>query len=263
MIGRCAGKQQLVIVAIDAPAVRGEPPGDRAADRYGNAVTLGVFHIGPAFAPDETQLGLNMLGAARSAGVRKFVYSSVIQPTCTKLSNHAAKIPVEEAIFESGLEYTILRPTNFFQNLAPAWPSVVERGTFGEPFSRHSRVARVDYRDVADAAAIAFAEDRLSYGAFDLCADGSPDREDIVALMSEVIGRPIAAAEPAFDDWANAAGLTDATQRDALRRIHAHYNTHGSPGNSLTLRAVLGRPPPTLRAFLEKLHGRTKSQSAR
>ena len=214
----------------------------------------GVFHIGPAFAHDEAILGLNMISAARRAGVKKFVFSSVIQPTYTKLSNHASKIPVEEAIFESGLEYTILRPTNLFQNLAPAWPGVVATGTFGEPFPKTARVARVDYRDVAEAVAIAFEGSRLSYGAFDLCADGSPNREDIVAIMSDVLGRPIEATEPTFDEWAKRAKLPyNHEQLEVMRQIQHHYGAHGSQGNSLTLRAILERQPRSLQRFIEEL----------
>jgi uncharacterized protein YbjT (DUF2867 family) len=182
---------------------------------------VGVFHIGPAFSPHEAEFGLNMVRAARVGGVKKFVFSSVIQPTYAKLSNHASKIPVEEALFESGLDYTILRPTNFLQNLASAWPAVVANGSFGEPFPKTAAVARVDYRDVAEAAAMAFIDDRLSHGAFDLCAGGSPTREDIVRDMSEVLGRPITALEPEFDDWAARANLPyDQTQKQVLRQTH-------------------------------------------
>ncbi|AZO81924.1 MULTISPECIES: NmrA family NAD(P)-binding protein [unclassified Bosea (in: a-proteobacteria)] len=214
----------------------------------------GVFHIGPAFAPDEAEMGLNMVRVARQEGVAKFVYSSVIQPTYARLPNHASKIVVEQALFESGLDYTILRPTNVFQNLVAAWPAIVETATFAEPFPATMRVARVDYRDVAEAAAIAFSSNRLSYGAFDLCADGSPNRDEIVALMSHVLGRPIAAAEPNFDTWAAKASLPYApAQIEVLRQVHAHYATHGAPGNGLVLRAILGREPRTLQAFIQEL----------
>jgi len=70
----------------------------------------GVFHIGPVFAPDEVQYGRNIIQAAERAGVRKFVFSSVIHPILN-LPNHAAKAPVEAALVSSSLEYTILRPT--------------------------------------------------------------------------------------------------------------------------------------------------------
>ncbi len=65
-----------------------------------------VFYIAPAFQPDEAALGKGVVAAAKQAGVRRFVFSSVIHPILTALRNHGAKGPVEEAILESGMEYT-------------------------------------------------------------------------------------------------------------------------------------------------------------
>ncbi|HET8727791.1 MAG TPA: NmrA/HSCARG family protein [Alphaproteobacteria bacterium] len=213
----------------------------------------GVFHIGPAFLPDEAELGVRMVDVAKRAGVRRFVFSSVIQQTNTALGNHASKIPVEEALFNSGMQYTILHPANFFQNIGGAWSMVLETGTFAEPFPTDSRIARVDYRDVAEVAAIALTEDRLAYGSFELCA-GMPDRKEIAAIMSAVLERPIKAAELTFGEWAAKAALPyGGEQLKSLARVHAHYARHGSGGNSLTLRAILGREPRSLRRYIEEL----------
>ncbi|MGK9235327.1 NmrA family NAD(P)-binding protein [Inquilinus limosus] len=214
----------------------------------------GVFHIGPAFAPDEAELGVRMVEAARQAGVRRFVFSSVIQATNTALANHASKIPVEAALHGSGLQYTILQPTNLMQNIGAAWPGVLATGVFAEPFPKTARVARVDYRDVAEAAAIALTGDRLAYGSFELCADGLPDRREIAALMGAALGRPIAAGEPSFAEWvALAKPPYDARQLGLLEKVFAHYAAHGQPGNSLVARAVLGREPRSLRAYVKEL----------
>jgi uncharacterized protein YbjT (DUF2867 family) len=63
----------------------------------------GVFHLNPAFAPNEAELDVAMVEAAKAARVRKFVFSSVIHPFISALSNHAAKCPVQEAMCESGM----------------------------------------------------------------------------------------------------------------------------------------------------------------
>lgn len=41
----------------------------------------GVFHLNPAFAPNEVELGVAMVEAVKVAGVRKFVFFSVIHPS--------------------------------------------------------------------------------------------------------------------------------------------------------------------------------------
>jgi uncharacterized protein YbjT (DUF2867 family) len=214
----------------------------------------GVFHIGPAFAPDEAAMGVAMVEAAARAGVRKFVFSSVIQPTNTTLKNHASKVPVENALYSTKMEYTILHPANFMQNIAAAWPSVVKGGAFSEPFPKTAKLARVDYRDVAEVAAIALTGARLSYATLELCAEGMHSREEIAAMMSEELSRPVSAGEPTFGEWAANARLRyDDRQMQLLAKVHAHYAKYGLGGNSLTLRAALGREPRSLRSFIREL----------
>lgn len=216
----------------------------------------GVFHIGPAFVADESQLGLNVIDAARRAGVRKLVFSSVIQPTITRLSNHASKIPVEDALYASGLEYVVLQPANFYQNIGKAWPGILAAGVFSEPFPKTARTAHVDYRDVAEAVSIAFAEDRLTYGTFELCA-GLFDRVEIATVMSEVLGREIQAGEPSFDEWKAASHQSFAPeQREAMKRIFDYYAHSPMGGNSLVLTAILQREPLSIRSYIESLAAR-------
>lgn len=213
----------------------------------------GVFHIGPAFAHDEAAMGVALVEAAERAGVRKFVFSSVIQPTLTRLANHASKIPVEDALYSSRLEYTILHPANFMQNIGLAWPSIRDHSCFGEPFPKDARIARVDYRDVAEIAAIALTEDRLSFATLELCA-GMFSRLDIVAALSEALGTPIAARQPDFGEWAANARLPYSGQQLLLlSRVLDHYRAYGLGGNSLALRAALGREPRSLRDYIRDL----------
>jgi uncharacterized protein YbjT (DUF2867 family) len=57
----------------------------------------GVFLITPAFHPDATAMGLNMVEAAVAAGVGRLVYNGVYHPSLSLL-NHAGTRPIEEAI---------------------------------------------------------------------------------------------------------------------------------------------------------------------
>lgn len=213
----------------------------------------GVYHVGPPFVPDEAKLGLRMVDAACRARVAKFVFSAVIHPG-NGLSNHASKLPVVAAILKSGLDYTILYPATLFQNFAGAWPTIARTGVFAEPYAAGARLARVDYRDVADVVADAFDGSRLAHGSFELAADGMPDREEIAGLMAEVLGKPISVETPSFADWAALAHLPlDERQLGELEKVYRSYSLHGSPGNSLTLRAILRREPRTLQRYFAEL----------
>jgi len=213
----------------------------------------GVFHIGPAFTSDEAAMGVALVEAAQQGSVKKFVFSSVIQPTNTRLANHASKIPVEDALYSSRLEYTILHPANFMQNIGLVWPSIRDHACFGEPFPKDTKVARVDYRDVAEIAAIALTEDRLAFATLELCA-GMFSRMDIVAALSEALGYPVTAQQPGFSEWAARARLPyGEEQLLLLAKVFDHYQAVGLGGNSLALRAALGREPRSLREYIKDL----------
>ncbi len=210
----------------------------------------GVFHINPAFLPNEAELGTAMVNAAVAAGVKKFVFSGVIHPSISKMRNHSGKRPVEEALCESGLTFTILQPTMFMQTLANGWKEVTERSTFSLPYPNRKRASYVDYRDVAEAAAIAFTTDRLDYGTFELCAPGMIDRIELTSIMSEVLGRTITPMEITFEEWVNQGHIPAGPFRDGMERMYADYAKYGFPGgNALVLQAILGREPRTLKDF--------------
>lgn len=204
-----------------------------------------VFYIAPVTLPDEATVGKAFVEAAIAAGVRRFVFSSVIHPVLSGLPNHALKAPVEDAVLNSDLEYAFLHPTVLFQNFAGAWGGIVKSGVVAEPWSNDTRFSRVDYRDVAEVAAIALTEDRLLYGTFELCAEGWLNRHEVAALIGDVLGREITPEQIDPDT------LPDNAQ--ALRPMFDHYDRIGLRGNALTLAAILGRKPRTLRAYFEEL----------
>lgn len=209
-----------------------------------------VFYIAPAFIPNEAEIGKSMVEAAKKAGVRRFVFSSVIHPVISTLRNHIDKTPVEEAIIESDMEYAILQPAMFFQNMAQSWSEILKTGTYGEPWSEETRFSRVDYRDVAEVAAIALTEDRLLYGTYQLCAEINLNRKEIVALMSEVLGRKIKSVRPSPP--ASSSQTAD-KQPSPMQLMSDWYDHHSLVGNALTLRAILNREPRTLRDYFKEL----------
>ncbi|HLU58839.1 MAG TPA: NmrA family NAD(P)-binding protein [Pseudonocardia sp.] len=259
--GFVRGEAQAAIARKNgaAEAVLGDLRDERSLAEAMRGVDA-VFHVGPAFAVDEARLGLNVVAAAQRTGVAKVVFSGVAHPS-DRLENHAAKRPVEDALFRSGLEFVVLQPVTLYQNIAGAWPGVLEHGVFAEPFASSARIARVDYRDVAEVAAIALTGDRLTYGTFELCSGEVLDRHEAAAVMAEVLGRPVRAAEMSFDEWAAAvAGLFDARQLASFGEVFRLYDDHGLRANGVVLEAVLGRRPRTLRDYVRDLAAGERTQ---
>jgi uncharacterized protein YbjT (DUF2867 family) len=216
----------------------------------------GVFHIGPAHTANEADMGLAMVDAARAAGVRKFVFSGVIHPSISAMTNHAAaKLPVEDALYSSELDFTVLQPARFMQNFQRSWSDIVEHGRLAQPHSPTVKMCSVDYRDVAEVAALALTGDELSYGTFELCAPGNQDSHEVAATVSEVLGRRITAVQTPLDEFA--AQLPEGPFRDGMTRMMSHYDRHGLPGgNPLVLRAILRREPRTLTDYFRELASR-------
>jgi uncharacterized protein YbjT (DUF2867 family) len=216
----------------------------------------GVFHIGPAHAAGEAEMGVAMVDAAAAAGVRKFVFSGVIHPSISAMTNHgAAKLPVEEALYSSELDFTVLQPARFMQNFERSWNDIVEHDRFSQPYSLSAKMCSVDYRDVAEVAAMAMTGDELSYGTFELSAPGMQDTYETAEIISEVLGRTITAAQTPLDQFASR--LPKGPFRDGMTRMMAHYDKHGLPGgNVLVLRSILGREPRSLKDYFRELASR-------
>ena len=211
----------------------------------------GVFLIIPAFAPDTSALGTGIVAAAQEAGVRRVVFSGVYHPSLA-LVNHASTRPVEEALYHSDLEFTILQPAMFMQGLLGGWQSAVADGVFVAPYSKDSTMTFVDYRDVAEAAALAFATDDLVNGTFELAAGGMVTRTGLAALMSRYAGREVTARDIEPGDAVRQ--MPAGPMKDGLLAMFGDYTAHGfRGGNSLILRTILGRAPRSLDDFFAEL----------
>lgn len=241
-VARAVGAEQIAVGDLRDPA---------SLDGALSGVS-GVFHIGPVFAADEAEMGVALVKATERAGVGKFVFSSVNQPTNLELKHHVAKVPVESALYNSRLRYTILQPANFMQNIGLAWPAIVAKRAFAEPFPADARIARVDYRDVAEAAAIALTESRLDFATLHLSA-GMFDRREIAAMISAELGVPIEAGELDFDEWVTVARPPYGEEElKLLATVYDHYARYGLGGNSISLSAVLQREPRSMRAYIRE-----------
>jgi uncharacterized protein YbjT (DUF2867 family) len=216
----------------------------------------GVFHIGPAHTAGEAEMGVAMVDAARAAGVRKFVFSGVIHPSISAMTNHAAaKLPVEEALYSSELDFTVLQPARFMQNFERSWNDVVEHDRLAQPYSLSAKMCSVDYRDVAEVAAMAMTGTELSYGTFELCAPGMQDSHETAEIISDVLGRPITAVQIPLEQFVSQ--LPEGPFRDGMSRMMAHYDKHGLPGgNPLVLRSILRREPRSLKDYFRELASR-------
>ncbi len=217
-----------------------------------------VYHICPALLSDELQIGLDAMAAAKANGVRHFVFHSVVHSQSDTLVHHRDKRLVEDALMQSGLPYTILKPTMYMQNALREWNAIVQEGAYRQPYSVDSRMSIVDIQDIGQAAAAVLTEDGWERGEFELANGEILTRVQMAQILGEELGRPVRAEENSIDDWKQAvAGIRTPAQMERAITMYRDYDRHGiAGGNARVLAMMLGRPPTTYRQFVQR-HLRT------
>ena len=129
----------------------------------------------------------NLLAEAKRAGVRKFVYVSAIDgPQLTHLDIVKAHEDFVAELASSDLDYTVLRPTGYFSDLAEIY-KMAGKGRvylFGDG---ESRINPIHGADLAVACADALGDDRT---AIDVGGPETLTWREVATLAFEVQGKP-------------------------------------------------------------------------
>ena len=215
-----------------------------------------VYHVGPTAHPLERAMGIGLVDAARDAGVGHFVFSSVLHAITTDLVQHEIKRDVEEHLLSSGLEFTILQPTNYMLplKLKPAF----ERGVFELSWSLDRRQSLVDLADVAEVVVSVISDPQTHFGAtYELVASGRYTAHELGDIIAGVLGRPIQVREIDADTYLSAwFGDADPAsfphQSRVLRGISSRYSSHDFIGNPNVLTWLLGRSPTSFEQYVRR-----------
>lgn len=217
-----------------------------------------VYHICPNLHPDEVQIGRDVIAAAVETGVEHLVLHSVLHPQAEQMPHHANKLRVEEAVFETGLDFTILQPAAYMQNLLAGWALIAENGALRVPYPVETRLSLVDLEEVAECAAIVLTQPGHAAATYELAGTPALSQTEVASVLSDALGRPVRAqAEPveAWEARARTAGLGE-HERATLIRMFDYYGRHGLVGNPNVLTWLLGREPKTLLDFARQAaHG--------
>jgi uncharacterized protein YbjT (DUF2867 family) len=201
-----------------------------------------IYLICPNMHPHEKEIGRLALSAALKAGVRLFVYHSVLHPQTEAMPHHWAKLRVEEMIVASGVPFVILQPTAYMQNLRPQLVEIKEKGILRLPYPPGSRISLVDLGDVAAVAAKMLLSYEFAGGIFELCGTEPISQYEVAQQFGTLLARPIIATELPLAEWeSNAQDLPDYA-RQTLIKMFRYYAEFGLVGNPAVLTWLLGRP---------------------
>jgi NAD(P)H dehydrogenase (quinone) len=246
--------QSLAVEALGAEVVVGDMRDRAAMDRAMQSVQA-VYHICPNVSPDEVAIGRTVVGAARQAGVERFVYHSVLHPQVKAMPHHWFKMRVEELLFASGLAFTILQPAAYMQNVLAHWDRIVQEGLYPVPYPVETRLGLVDLEDVAKAAAIVLTEPGHASATYELAGPEALTQAEIANILGQQLGRAVHAQAVSQTDWergARAAGLGD-YQVETLLQMFRYYEQYGFWGNPRVLGWLVGHPPVTFAEFVERV----------
>lgn len=214
-----------------------------------------VYHICPNVHPDELPIGQTALAAARAAGVEHFVFHSVLHPQTEAMPHHWNKLRVEEALFASGLPFTILQPAPYMQNVLAGWAAIIGQGVFTVPYPVETRLSLVDLEDVAQAAATVVGQAKHEGAIYELAGTRPMSQTEVAAVLAQQLGLPVAAVSESVDTWerrVRAAGLGDA-QISTLKQMFDYYARFGLPGSPNCLGWLLERAPTDYSEFAHRV----------
>ena len=199
--------------AAQAPQQAGALPvqgdlNDRASlDRALQGVT-GVFSVqGWKDGLDaEVRQGKSLADAAKAAGVRHFVYSSVgSAERKTGIPHFDSKFEIEEHIRAIGLPHTILRPVAFLYNYN-LQREMVEQGTIFGPLSPDRKLQEGSEEDYAAMVAQVFERPADFLGRAIEAASVDMTMAEIASGFSAVTGKTVAYQQVPFEAFGAQAG---------------------------------------------------------
>ncbi|NKL60369.1 SDR family oxidoreductase [Rhizobium leguminosarum] len=228
-------------------------------DSLRNAMSgVSTLFLLSAVVPDEFTQALIALNVARSAGIERIVYLSVIHADVyVNVPHFAGKFGVERMIEQMDFKATILRPAYFIQNDLTVKDVITGYGAYPMPIGPKG-LAMIDVRDIAEIAALELlrreqAAEPLALERINLVGPETLTGTDIAAIWSDVLARPIHYGGDNTEGFEqNLKQFMPAWMAYDMRLMGERFLTDGmlpEAGDVERLTALLGRPLRSYRAF--------------
>ena len=203
-----------------------------------------LFLLGPS-TPNQTQLELNVVEAAKAVGVSHIVKLSVWGADGEAFALAKVHRPVEKAIESSGIAWTFLRPNGFMQNVVTYMGETIKSEGAFYSASGEAKISHVDVRDIAAVAVKALTEPGHEGKAYTLSGPEALTYADIATELSKVLGRSISHVSLSPSDLKNgmlAAGIPE-EYADMLLDLERYYREDQASRITNDIKQVIGRDP--------------------
>lgn len=220
------------------------------------------YHIAPGLMAKELEVGRQFIAHAKTAGIERFVLHGVSYPYAPTVNFHWTKMKLEAELLKTGLAYTIIRPTQFMQNITWSLPQILESGEFALPYGPDKRMGFVHIDDLGKAAARVLSEPGHVGATYELCSTARPiNRHEMAAVLSNAFGVEIRAVTCSFDDLAGSHFFSSLTagQRQQLANMYDHIDQFGTAYfNNDVLEMLTGETSTSYHAFAHELANTTQ-----
>jgi uncharacterized protein YbjT (DUF2867 family) len=207
----------------------------------------------------ESARGLNAVKAATAAGVKHIVFLSVANPNKEPaIPHYRAKLPIEEAIRNSGADYTFLRPNFFMQTDLSIIPVIKEHGVYSMPIGSIGN-NRVDTRDIADCAVRVLTEDGHAGADYFLHGPDTISGPKAAEVYAQHFGRKVVYGGDDVDAWGKPVeAFLPPWLLDSLKKMFVAQQLHGGVADAQAVAAsaaAVGHPLRTFDAFVAEVAG--------
>jgi NAD(P)H dehydrogenase (quinone) len=132
----------------------------------------------------------NVINAAKKAGVKRIVYTSLLHADTTSISLATEHLATEAALKESGIPYTILRNGWYTENYAGSIPGAIAGGALLGS-AGDGKISAASRNDYAEAAVVVLTSEGHQGKVYELAGDEAFTLTDLAADISQQSGKNI------------------------------------------------------------------------
>lgn len=213
-----------------------------------------IYFIVPNVHQAEIQFGELAIKLSQKIDLKHFVYHSVIFPQIESMPHHWKKMRVEEMLIFSGLNFTILQPANYMQNMLAYRESIFNNGFFQIPYTLSAKSTPIDLLDLAEVAAKVIGDQKHFGASYPLAGPEVLSTLDQAKLIEDHLNKAVEAKVLDISIWISEAKKTGLREDaiDTLTHMFGYYEHSNFIGNPLILEMLLGRPPNRFEDFLQR-----------
>ena len=204
--------------------------------------------------PQLVELESNAIDACKRAGVEYIVLNSALGAGNFNASFPSWHAKVEKVLEQSGLNFTIIRPNSFMQNIVNYYaPTIRSQGAFYASMGS-APVSFVDVRDVGSFVARLFNSTGHDRRTYELNGPEALTYSQVADLIAQVTGRPAKYVDLPVSQLRQSmleTGMPE-WQADALLELQRYYVEGGGGEVDSVVATVLGRQPTRLSNFLRE-----------